>query len=138
MSSAPCETVVVVRERGTVVAVRNDDAVVAVAAPAPPVVIVNAPPPGNLVIAREPGTTLTVSSPGRGPAGADGTSGGYFHHVQSLPVATWYIVHNLGYNPAVSVTDSAGDMWEGHVTYVTTDALTITFHAPFSGVADLS
>jgi hypothetical protein len=134
-----CESVVIVREPQSVVVVRRDDTVVAVATTGSVVTVnelVN-----NVVVAREPANVVTVSSPGRGPAGADGAdgvSGGYFHHVQSLPSATWLIVHGLGYNPAVSVRDSAGDTWEGQVTYVSTDSLTVTFHAPFSGVAELS
>lgn len=61
-----------------------------------------------------------------------------YHHVQGTVSATWSIQHNLGYYPNVSVKDSAGDSWEGDVTYDSTDHLTIRFSAAFSGVADLS
>lgn len=134
-----CETVVVVREPETVIVVRDDTTVVAVATTS--TVVAVSETPDHLIVAREPDTVVAVASPGRGPAGADGAdgvSGGYYHHVQGAPAAVWLIVHSLGYNPAVSVRDSAGDMWEGQITYLSPDSLTATFHAPFSGVADLS
>jgi hypothetical protein len=61
-----------------------------------------------------------------------------YHHVQGVVSDTWSIQHNLGYHPNVTVQDSAGDTWEGAVTYDDNNHLTIRFMAPFSGVADLS
>jgi hypothetical protein len=74
-----------------------------------------------------------------GPQGPAGTSGGFYMHDQSVPAATWTVVHNLGYNPAgIFVTDSSGSDVEGEVTYVNTNQLTLTFSAAFSGKAYVS
>jgi hypothetical protein len=66
-----------------------------------------------------------------------GVAGSYTHN-QSVVSATWVINHNLGFNPNVSVIDSAGSDVEGDVTYDDVDNLTIVFSAPFSGSAYLS
>lgn len=57
---------------------------------------------------------------------------------QSVPSATWDIVHNLGKFPSVSVVDSAGSIVVGSVTYVSNNELTINFSAGFSGTAYLN
>ena len=63
---------------------------------------------------------------------------GNYAHTQSVSSATWTITHNLGYRPAVSVVDSGGNHVVGDVNYVSVNALTISFSAPFGGSAYLS
>jgi hypothetical protein len=63
---------------------------------------------------------------------------GSYAHTQSVSSATWTITHNLGYRPAVSVVDSGGNYVVGDVNYVSVNALTISFSAPFGGFAYLS
>jgi hypothetical protein len=63
---------------------------------------------------------------------------GNYAHTQSVSSATWTITHNLGYRPAVSVVDSGGNYVIGDVNYVSVNALTISFSAPFGGSAYLS
>ena len=63
---------------------------------------------------------------------------GSYAHTQSVSSATWTITHNLGYRPAVSVVDSGGNYVVGDVNYISTNALTISFSAPFGGFAYLS
>ena len=63
---------------------------------------------------------------------------GNYTHTQSVSSATWTITHNLGYRPAVSVVDSGGNHVVGDVNYVSVNALTISFSAPFGGSAYLS
>ena len=64
--------------------------------------------------------------------------GGNYNHTQSTASSTWTITHNLGFNPAVSVVDSGGNHVIGDVNYVSVNALTISFSAPFGGSAYLS
>lgn len=62
------------------------------------------------------------------------TSSSYVH-VQAVANTIWEIVHNLGKYPSVTVVDSSGRVVIGEVVYVTNNAITITFSAPFSGSA---
>lgn len=48
------------------------------------------------------------------------------------------ITHNLGFNPNITVQDSAGDVWETGIIYNTINKLTLTMAQPFSGTAYLS
>lgn len=53
--------------------------------------------------------------------------------VYSLP-----ILHNLGYNPNVTVKSSAGDILEVGIDYNGLNQITLTMAQPFSGTAHLS
>ena len=59
-----------------------------------------------------------------------------FH--QSVPSATWVIEHNLNKFPSVTVVNSAKEQVIGSLKYNTTNKLTLTFSAPFSGDAYLN
>lgn len=48
------------------------------------------------------------------------------------------IVHNLGYNPNVTVKSSAGDILEVGIDYNSFNKITLTMAQPFSGTAHLS
>jgi hypothetical protein len=69
--------------------------------------------------------------------GPPGPSGGAYVHHQDVPSAQWTITHGLGYNPNITVTDSAGDQVEGEVRYQGS-TLIVTFSGAFSGTAYLS
>jgi hypothetical protein len=51
---------------------------------------------------------------------------------------SWVITHNLGFYPNVVVTDSAGTVVEGDLTYVSVNELTVTLTHAISGYAYLS
>jgi head-tail adaptor len=70
-----------------------------------------------------------------GPAGSPATT---FTFEQTTPAALWTIAHQLGRFPAVSVVDSSEREVEGDVSYLDSNNLTVTFSAPFSGVAYLN
>ena len=99
-----------------------------------------------MVTVLQPQVIKTVLSVGQGPAGPQGPAGEYapgsgdlhYVHTQSSAASVWSITHNLGKYPAVVVIDSAATSWEGDVAYTSTNGLTITFSAPFSGVAYLN
>jgi hypothetical protein len=57
---------------------------------------------------------------------------------QASALATWVIVHNLGYRPNVHVEDSTGDTWIGDIHHDSDNQLTLTFSAAFAGTAWLS
>jgi len=48
------------------------------------------------------------------------------------------IVHNLGYNPNVTIKNSAGDLLETGIDYNSNNDITLTMAQPFSGTAYLS
>lgn len=58
-----------------------------------------------------------------------------YTHVQGTASTTWYVEHEMGRYPSVTVVDSAGTMVIGDVSYNNENSLTITFSVPFSGKA---
>jgi hypothetical protein len=61
-----------------------------------------------------------------------------YTHTQGTSSATWVVNHYLGWNPNVTVQDSALTTVEGNVIYTNNNSLTITFSGAFSGKAYLS
>lgn len=59
-------------------------------------------------------------------------------HNQPSASSTWSITHNMRFYPNVSIVDSAFSKVIGEVTYVSENALTVTFSHSFSGKAYLS
>jgi hypothetical protein len=59
-------------------------------------------------------------------------------HAQAVANSTWFVPHNLGFYPNITVQDSGGSIVEGEVSYTNSNELTITFSAAFSGNAYLS
>lgn len=100
-----------------------------------PIVQIQSQQPASVVIRQ-------VEAGPAGAAGAQGVpgSGGdkNYTHDQMTSSVTWVVVHNLGKYPSVSVVDSAGSLWEGHVAYDSLNQLTLTFSAPFGGKAYLN
>lgn len=78
----------------------------------------------------------------QGVQGATGTSGldkvVSYTHIQGVVSDTWYITHNLGFYPNITIVDSGGTIYEGEIDYVSANAVTLTFSAAFSGKAYLS
>ena len=62
-------------------------------------------------------------------------AGGIFVFTQATPATVWPIIHNLNRHPAMAVSDSAGTFIEGDIFYNSTNTVTLTFAAPFSGTA---
>lgn len=79
-----------------------------------------------------------------GPAGPQGpqgaaSSGAFYDHVQGVATNVWTIPHNLGFFPAVTVFDNAGDELEGPIIHhISNSSLTLTFAFNVSGQAHLS
>jgi len=61
-----------------------------------------------------------------------------YTHGQTSTSATWEVVHNLGFNPNVTVKDNYGNVIEGYITYNNNNTLTIEFSNALSGYAYLS
>lgn len=61
-----------------------------------------------------------------------------FVHTQASASDTWSITHNMRFFPNVSIVDSAESKVIGEVTYISQNALTVTFSHSFSGKAYLS
>lgn len=58
-----------------------------------------------------------------------------FEHNQISPSSVWTIIHNLGKNPSVTTTDSAGNVVIGNVKYESINKVIISFTAAFAGKA---
>lgn len=92
----------------------------------------------------QPAAQVSINvSVGQGPAGPpgeafEGTGDLNYVHTQSAASAVWTINHGLGKYPSVVAIDSAGTQWEGEVTYLNDDSLTIEFSVPFGGTAYLN
>lgn len=62
-----------------------------------------------------------------------------YTHVQAAASTTWSVTHNLGARPGgVTVVDSADTVVFGDVSYLSDNALTISFSAAFGGKAYIS
>jgi Major tropism determinant N-terminal domain len=59
-------------------------------------------------------------------------------HVQNVPAELWEVTHDLGKYPSVVVIDSAGNMFETDVDYITVNHLAIRFPGPTSGTATMN
>lgn len=85
---------------------------------------------------------IDVTAPGPqgvpGPQGPPGIDTGYFAYTQVAPATVWTINHNLGINPSVTAVDSAGNVIEGTLLYLSTNTLEITFGIATSGHAYMS
>lgn len=73
----------------------------------------------------------------QGPQGPPGSSGAgaTYTHTQIAASDTWTIVHNLGFNPAVTVVDSAGSVIIGALQYTDVTTAVIRFTGATSGKA---
>lgn len=97
-----------------------------------PLVVLGTPAQRAAVVTLEPSRGF------RGEKGERGVPGTGYVHSQSLPDAVWIIDHNLGYWPNICVYDTNGDECEGNVDNVSLNRSTITFSAPFAGIARLT
>ena len=73
-----------------------------------------------------------------GPAGPQGPPGSSFTFTQNAVSSSWSITHNMGFNPNVTTTNSAGMNIEGEIQYTSLNSLTINFSIATSGTAYLS
>ncbi len=71
----------------------------------------------------------------QGPAGPPGSSGDANFTQSFTSQSSVTVTHNLAKYPSVTVLDSAGDEVEGLVDHLSTNQLTLTFSAPFTGIA---
>jgi len=82
-----------------------------------------------------PGSTGPI-----GPAGPTGPPGEQltYTYTQIIPSTSWYIEHNLGRFPAVTVVDSGDSEVIPDLVYLTANQLTINFAFETSGKAYLN
>lgn len=134
--STTAPSVVEVRPTGepatVTVSTSGETPAVAVVAPegVPEVTVAPPSPPAAISVA--------VAMGPRGPRGLPGSAVASHHHEQMTPAAEWYIVHDLGMKPNVTVQDSAGTTVVGGIIYHDNYSLTLTFSAAFAGHAYLS
>jgi len=73
-------------------------------------------------------------------AGTPGAADSYIHY-QSVPSATWTINHSLGFPPAVTIVNSAGEKVEADISYPPesiTSQVVVDFSGALAGRAYLS
>lgn len=56
-----------------------------------------------------------------------------YEHVQSEPLDTWIVRHNLGRKPTVIVTDTSGTIVIGETQYLDNNLVVVKFNHGFSG-----
>ena len=87
-------------------------------------------------------TGATGSAGATGPTGPQGPAGATqvvaYTHIQNAVSYNWIITHNLGFYPNAVVTDSAGTVVEGDLSYASVNQMTITLSHAISGYAYLS
>lgn len=92
--------------------------------------------PAKISIISDPNVPSVIKViPSPGPKGS---SGGNYTHNQSAVSNVWIVNHNLGYNPNVSILDSAESNVEAEIWYNNTNSLEIRFSVGISGKAYLS
>ena len=75
----------------------------------------------------------------QGPPGLPGGAPQAYVHSQVTPENVWTITHGLGYNPNVTIVDSAGTEVIGLVKYIDINTIEVTFgDSVFGGKAYLS
>lgn len=86
-------------------------------------------------------TEATVQQPPRelivliGPKGAAGEAASLFEFVQSSPLTSWTVNHNLGRYPDVTVLSVGGAEVEASITSTSINQTIIQFTTPFAGRA---
>lgn len=71
-----------------------------------------------------------------GPPGGNSSGATTYQHTQSSASSLWTVNHNLGRWPcAVTVLSAGGVEVAAQVNHVSINQLTVTFAAPFAGVA---
>lgn len=105
-------------------------------------IVIQPSTPNVVIVDSSRGGSVGPQGP-QGPQGAQGVQGPpgptlAYTHTQNTLASTWDISHSLGIYPQVSVVEFGGANVEGDVTYLSTNALRITFSAPISGYAYLS
>jgi hypothetical protein len=90
---------------------------------------------GTISVSGTPvnGQVLTATSLTTAAWEAPGSNAGFVQGFTSQSSVT--VNHDLGRYPAVTVTDTANDVCFGAVTYLSLNAVLLTFSAPFSGTA---
>lgn len=81
--------------------------------------------------------TLGTSGP-QGPAGQVSPGDLGYVHIESIPNASWTIIHGLSFIPSITIVDSAGTAVEGDYNYPNENTVIATFVGAFSGKAYLS
>lgn len=79
--------------------------------------------------------TVEVTAPG--PQGPSAGAAGSYHHVQTIPNATWTIIHNLGFYPQVSVVVGGAEV-DADVTWPQLDRVVVNLDGAHMGDAYLS
>lgn len=87
---------------------------------------------GALYFDQDDETRILVANVGGGGSGGDPQA---YTHNQSAASDTWVINHNLGFNPSVTIVDSAGTNVIGEIEYNTVNKLTLHFSSAFGGTA---
>lgn len=91
-------------------------------------------------------TVLTTTAPSSGqytvavsgPGAAGGGDQSYVYDGTGTPASIWTVTHSLGKYPSVMIVDTANNVLEADIHYVTVNQLTITFGAATTGKAYLN
>jgi len=67
-----------------------------------------------------------------------GSNSRMFEFTQNTPLATWTIIHNLGFYPSVELFNSSRSEIDGDVNHLSTNTLVVNFNLPITGYARLN
>jgi hypothetical protein len=90
----------------------------------------------NIIVVRALGA--------RGPQGPSGATSGFntslvsYKFEQQSAVNIWNIIHNLNFNPNITVLDYSGNTIECDISHVSANQVRLTFSSVVSGYAYLS
>ena len=83
-------------------------------------------------VVEERDVYVVESLAGRGPRGPAGNAQRYPASFAS-PSATWQVLHNLGYKPAVQVFDAFGALVIAEIDHTSTNEFYVRFGSPQTG-----
>lgn len=85
----------------------------------------------TLIAALETVNILAIAE--QGPAGANGAAGAGFIHTQTTPATVWTANHNLGFYPAVAVSNSGGEIGLPDVANISINQVRAYFQTATAG-----
>jgi hypothetical protein len=94
------------------------------------------PTDGAAVALAAIGQAVTVLEVGRaGPQGPPGIGVAPYVHTQASAAVEWIVNHNLGYRPAVELSDTAGNGVGAQILHISDNQLRVYFNQPAAGFA---
>lgn len=132
---------VILRRQSSVVIVNKNPSQVVLPGNSLPSILVNSSLAPSVVIKRDgvPGSQGVQGTQGiQGIQGTPGSQGSRYTHIQSQASSSWMVIHNLGVQPNVQVSDSNNEVVNTEIKHLDISTCLITFNVPMLGSAQLN